>query len=208
MTTLQKGKDKIKEICNRIKKEALSPAMIEAEKLISDAKEQALKITEQAKDEASNLIKDAKQVIERERSVFESSMRQGAQQGLESLRQEIEHKLFNQEIKNTLDLEMGNPEMIANLLTAMVKAIDSKGVKADLYAVIGKTLNKSDMIAHLGAQVVQTLTTEKISVGNFSGGAQLQVKKQQFTLDMSDQALKEMLSQYLRKDFREWLFQS
>jgi V/A-type H+-transporting ATPase subunit E len=43
-------------------------------------------------------------------------------------------------------------------------------------------------------------------VGSFKGGAQLQWHDRKLTLDMSDDALKELLSTYVRKDFRKMLF--
>jgi len=43
-------------------------------------------------------------------------------------------------------------------------------------------------------------------VGEMFGGAKLQVKEKQMTLDMSDETLQEMLATYAREDFRKFIF--
>jgi V/A-type H+-transporting ATPase subunit E len=45
-----------------------------------------------------------------------------------------------------------------------------------------------------------------IAVGNFLGGAQIRLKDKKMTLDISDNALKELIANYGRRDFRKLIF--
>jgi V/A-type H+-transporting ATPase subunit E len=208
MSTLQAGKDKIKEICETLKKEALDPAKKESEQLLAQAQKKADSLLEKAQEDAETLMKEAKNKIEQERSVFESSLKQATQQSLETLRQDIEEKLFKRELDASINEDMASASFVGTLLKALVEAIEKDGITANLQAVISKNTNPDEAAQELGTSAAAKILKENISVGSFAGGAQLKVKDRQFTLDMSDQALKEMLAQYLRKDFRNWLFQS
>ena len=208
MSTLQAGKDKIKEICETLKKEALDPAKKESEQLLAQAQKKADSLLEKAQEDAETLMKEAKNKIVQEHSVFESSLKQATQQSLEALRQDIEEKLFKRELDASINEDMASASFVGTLLKALVEAIEKDGITANLQAVISKNTNPDEAVQELGTSAAAKILKENISVGSFAGGAQLKVKDRQFTLDMSDQALKEMLAQYLRKDFRNWLFQS
>jgi V/A-type H+-transporting ATPase subunit E len=54
--------------------------------------------------------------------------------------------------------------------------------------------------------VIEKLREKSVIVGEGIGGVQLKLHDRKFTLDLSTQALKELVSQYIRKDFREILF--
>lgn len=204
---LDRAEDKIKKICTALKEETLQPARSEAERIIEEAKKQAKEITARAEQEAEATLEKGKAALEKERSVFETSLRQAMVQFFESVKQRVQKSLFDQEIKAAVDASASNPEVIAKLLSALVEAIEREGTAASVHAVIPAVAKPSEITALLGEKILKRLEGEDVVVGDFSGGAKVTLKEQKLTLDLSDEVLREALGRYLREDFRKLLFQ-
>ena len=208
MKTLDKGSDKIKKICDIIKHETIEPAKHEAHGIIESAKARAEEIVAEAERQAEKLHAQARAAIEQERNVFHSSLTQATRQSVESLKQEIEHKLFNEELDRIVKSQTANPTLIANLINSIVKAIDKEGIATELAAIIPKSVSAAEVNKLLGEAILKRLKDQSVTVGNFEGGAQVRLVDKKMTIDISDSALKELLSNYVRKDFRKLLFES
>ncbi len=206
MKTLEKGQDKIQRICDSLRVETLEPAKIEAGRLIEEAKQKAAQIISEANKEAERLHANARVAIEREHNIFQSSLLQASKQSLEALRQSIEEKLFNDELEEIVRAEMGKPTVIADLVKAMIGAIQDKGIEANLEAVIPNTASPKEVNALLGEQILKKLKGGSVTLGNIGGGAQVKLASQKLTLVMTDEELRKLLAQYVRKDFRKMLF--
>jgi len=57
-------------------------------------------------------------------------------------------------------------------------------------------------------QVLNRLREKSVVLNGFDGGIQVKLHEQKMTLDLTDEALIELLQRYLRKDFRDLLFKS
>lgn len=205
MKTLEKGGEKIKKICEALRNETLEPAKSDAKKIIEDAQAEREKIIRHAEQEAKALIAQARKQIEQERRVFDTSLSQAARQGMESLKQNIERQLFNHQLAEMIEKSTATPKAIASLLDAIVTALKKEGLDADLEAIIPKHVNPSEVNALLAQDILEKLKAG-ILVGDFSGGAQVRVKDKKMTIDISDRAVGELLSGYLREDFRKLFF--
>ncbi len=206
MKTLEQGQEKIRKICDELRAGTLEPAKKEAEKIILDAKDFCSKLIKEAEIEAENLIKTARSEIEQERNVFQSSLSQGIKQGLEALKQDIEHHLFNLQLNETVKNGTDKPEVVAKLIDCIVKAIEKEGLSADISAFIPKHIPEREVNLLLTAKILDKLKQHSVSIGSFEGGAQIKLGDKGLTIDVSDLAIKELLSQYIRKDFRKLIF--
>lgn len=206
MKTLENSQDKIQKICDKLKRQTLEPAEEAARKIIEDAKKEAEEIKAESLRHAEQILKQAKAQIEQERSVFHSSLQQSSKQAVESLRQEIEHKFFNEELKNLLDKPLNDPKIVAELINGIVKALEKDGLKTDLVAIIPRLVSANDVIPHLLEEVKKRFNGKPVEIGNFNGGAQVKISGKKMTVDLSDQAVKELLANYMRKDFRSLIF--
>ncbi|SCA63163.1 V-type ATP synthase subunit E [Chlamydiales bacterium SCGC AG-110-M15] len=204
--TLEKGKDKIQHICAVLKDETLKPAQEEAKRIISEAKAERERIIEEAEANADKLVTAARESISRERSIFQSSLHQACRQGLESLRQDIENKLFNQELAEMLETGGSSAETVSKLINAIVGAIDKEGVGADISAQIPSTLSLSSVNSLLAENISKKLRQNTVDVGSFKGGARVKIHDKRVSIDITDDAMKELLKSYLSKDFRKYLF--
>ena len=208
MDSLDTGKDKIKKICEILKHETLQPAKEEAKEILASAEQESRSIIRAAEMKAANLLQEAKAKIAKERELFESSIRQASRLGIESLRQEIENKLFNSGINAWLGKQAVDAELAAKLINAVVSAIEKEGSSANFSALIPSHIPADKVNALLLKKVLEALREKSVVVGEFIGGVQVKLHDRQLTLDLSDEALKELIGHYIRKDFREILFQT
>lgn len=206
MKTLEKGPDKIQKICDKIRRETLDPAKEEAQSIIASAKKKAEEIIKEAEHQAEQHLKQAKSKIEQERNVFHSALIQASKQTVEGLRQDIESKFFNEELQNLLDKQLADPKIIANLINGIVQAIEKEGISTSLAAVIPRSVSSEQVAILLLDNVRKKLKDKPLEVGEFTGGAQVKLLGKKMTLDLTDQAIKELLATYMRKDFRQILF--
>ncbi len=206
MKTLETGQDKIQKICDKLRRDTLEPSLQEAERVVQAAKLKAEEIVAEAEKECEQLAKNAKMRIDLERDVFESSLRQSAKQAVEALRQEIEHRLFNENLPAVLDKNLSNPEVIAKLINAIVNALEKDGINSDLNVLIPRTVSVAEVNALVLDAVKNKMRDHSAVLGSFDGGVQIKLEGRRMTVDISDNVIKELLSAYARKDFRELIF--
>ena len=87
METLEKGKSKLSEICEILRKETLEPAQNDAHEIINAAKDEAKKIKTKASAEAKEILENAQKKIEQEKKLFENSIDLASKHTFEQLRQ-------------------------------------------------------------------------------------------------------------------------
>lgn len=206
MKSRDKATDKVQKICDQIRNETLEPAKKEAGQIIEDAKREAEKILEAAREQAKELESNVREEIEKERSIFESSLSQACKQAMESLRQEIAAKLFNNELKEQLKKEASDPKVIAKLISAVIKAIEKEGTSAKFEVLIPSEVPAKQVAAELTEAIMKKIKDGDLETGNFSGGTRVRIAENHFTADVSTDALYELVADYLRKDFRSLLF--
>lgn len=206
MKTLEKGQDKIQKICDKIRHETIEPAKKEAQLIIAEAKKRAEEIIKEGENQAEEILKQARGKVEQERGVFHSALQQAGKQALEYLRQEIELNFFNKELEKVLGTISADPQVIALVINGLVKAIEKEGMGADLMAVIPKSVSPEKINTLLLDEVKKKLAQQPMEIGHFNGGAQVKLVGRKMTLDLTDQALKELLANYMRKDFRQFIF--
>jgi V/A-type H+-transporting ATPase subunit E len=204
--TLEKGPEKIQVIVDLLKKETLEPAKVEAETLIAEARAEAARIIEQAHKEAEELHTKAHAEIARERNVFQSALAQASKQTIEVLRQHVESELFNPQLVELISSETKDPKIITNLLKAIVEALNKEGLDANLSAIIPKIASPEEINALLGENIIKKLKEKSVILGGLSGGVKVKLNDKQLTLDLSENALIELIANYVRKDFRKLLF--
>ena len=206
MKGLETGKDKIQKICDVLKKETLEPAKQEAREIIENAHLQASDVVAAAKKEAAERVLAAEKEIEEKRKVFHSSLNLACRQGIELLKQKIEEELFNKELAETVIKETADPKVISNLLMSFMKAMEERGIEEDFAAIIPKQISPRSINALLTSHILERLKGHSVSIGDFSGGVQISLSGRQITIDVSDQVVRELIAQYIRRDFRDMVF--
>lgn len=206
MKTLEEGQQKIKKISDKLRYDVLQPAQEEAQKIIDEGKRKADELIVKAEEEIEKKREAGRLAIEQERNVFMSSLEQASKQSLEALRQDIEKKFFNEHLQKLLEQELTDPQVISKLINAMVESLKQDGLDANLEVLIPKTVNPKEVNQLLVGDFLQKLNGQSVLLGEFTGGVRLKVVDKQMTLEISDTAIKDMLVNYIRKDFRKLVF--
>lgn len=206
MKSLEQGQDKIDKICEALRLETLEPAMKKAEEILEEAKRTAEHKIREAEREAQEIVQKAKAETEQQYKVFQSSLAQGAKLALEKLRQEIEHQLFNPGLEALIVQESSDPKVIGRIINALIEAVEKEGFASDLQAEVPKSAKASEINALIAKNILEKLEGKSVQLGSFKGGARVKIGSKKMTIDISDEALKELLASFASKDFRNFIF--
>lgn len=206
MKGMEIGKDKVKKICDVLRRETLEPAKQEAEEMIRMAKEQAEELIAAARKEVEKMNEEARQEIEHQKNIFQSSLSQACKQAIAALKQSIEEKLFNRELTRLVTEQTQDPHVLAKMIAAVVQAIEREGVETDLSVYIPAAVSARAVNTLLLHEILEKLKEKSVLVGPLTGGIEVKLHKENMTVDISDIALRELVANYIRKDFREMIF--
>ena len=206
MKGLETGRDKVQKICDVLKKETLDPAKQEAREIVENAHLQASEILKEAKAKAQELVVHAEAEIEEKKRIFHASLQLACRQGIELLKQKIEEELFDKQLSDTIAKEMGDPKVIALLINSLMRSMEERGVEEDFVAVIPKGITARSISSLLASQVLERLQNQVLSLGDFGGGVQIRLKGREITIDMTDWAVRELIANYIQRDYRDMVF--
>lgn len=204
---METGKDKIQRICDALRKETLEPAQQEAREILENARLQAEEIRRDAEGEYQKRIDRAESEMEERKKRLHSSLQMACRQALEELKGKIEERLFNRHLSEVVARELKDPEVIGSVLNAVIQALKTHGFDESLVAVISKQVAPRAVSAFLAKGLLEQLKEKPIELGDFAGGAQVKLEGSRITVDLSDVALRELIASYVRRDFRDLLFQ-
>lgn len=203
---METGKDKVKKICDVLRRETLEPAKRQAEETVAQAVLEAERMIEEARLTIQKMEYEARQEIERQKTVFQSSLNQACKQAVEALKQSVEEKLFHPELMHLISKQMQDPQILAKLIEAVVNAVEKEGIDANLSVYISAAVPAKAVNEMLTGQILAHLREKSVLIGPLTGGIEVKLHKENITVDISDAAVKEMIALYIRKDFREQFF--
>jgi len=208
MKGLDAGRDKVKKICDILKKETLEPAKKEAQDILVQAEAKAKEIVEETEKKCLQIQEEFRREMERQREIFHASLKQASRQAVELLKQGIEEKFFHPELMQLLTKPLQEPKVVAQLVETVVRAIEKEGIETNLSVYIPAHVSAGAINTLLGQKILEKLKEKTVMLGVFGGGIQVKLHDAHITLDISVDALKELLAGWVRKDFREFFFGS
>lgn len=203
---METGKDKVKKICDVLRKETLEPSQQQAKEILLQANLQAQEIIAQAHGEKEQLLSDVKELIAQKKAVFEASLSQMSRQVVDVLKQEIKENLFSKELLQLLRPEMNKPEILAKLINAVVGAIEKEGIETDLSMYIPEAVPAREINTLLLQSVLHKLQEKSVLIGPIQGGIELKLRDKNITIEITDSSLEELIERYSRRDFHELIF--
>lgn len=203
---METGKEKVDRICALLKEETIKPAQDEAKRILDEARKKADSILKEAAQNKEKLLSDTQNELDKRKQIFESSLALASKSTLESLRQSIEKNLFSDEMNKLIQQKSADEGVVSDFIKVVADAIEKEGLDGDIEAFIPKAVSKEKLLQLLGSKIGAKLNTEKVIQKDFAGGAQIKLVDQHLTIDLSDQALKELLASFLQKDYRQIIF--
>lgn len=208
METLEeKSKDKLQKICDVLRQKTIEPAKNEANELIEQAKKKAAQIIHDAEEKSKQVLAHAEQEVGKQKSIYENSLKQAGKQALELLRQNVEQELFRKNLGQIIQKNSNNSEIVAEIIRSLLKAVETHGAGSDLSAFVSSSVDAQALCNLLGQELCSKLKDQNVQLGDIKGGAQLKLNQDNIVLDLSDEAIRELLAKFIRKDFRTFLFQ-
>lgn len=208
MEALEKGKAKLGEICDILKKETLEPAQNEAKSIVDSAKNESGQIIEKAHAEAKQILDAAMAKIDQERKLFENSMDLASKQTFDELRQRVEQHLFGIEISKLSQEMIQSHELISKLIATIANAIEKEGLAANLSFALSSSIQPEEISKHLVKEIAEKLKGGEIKVESIESGAVIKVAEDNLKIEVSEQSIKELMGSFLRESFREILFKN
>jgi len=208
MKGLETGKDKVKKICDMLRRETLEPAKLQAEEIVQQAQARAEQMIAEAEKKIQEMHRLAHLEREKEKSLCQSALQQACKQALAGLKQSIEEELFHKQLSKLVTKKAQEPAVLSQLINAVVKALEKEGTVADLSVYVPAVVPPRQVNELLVAEVLGRLREKSVLVGPLKGGIEVKLHKEMITIDLSDAALKELVATYARKDFKEMIFQS
>jgi V/A-type H+-transporting ATPase subunit E len=206
MKSLESGKDKMQKICDVLRKETLEPAKQEASEVIENAHIQAAEIVREAKEKVKGLLQAASTEIEQKKKAFESTLQIACRQGVESLKQKIEKELLYNELAQHVEKETSDPKFLSTMINSFLQALEEKGVDEVISVVVPKSITPRSVNTLLAERFLERLKQNSVVLGDFDGGIQIKLLDRKITIDISDRVIRELISDYIRGDFRELIF--
>ncbi|MGR3912360.1 MAG: V-type ATP synthase subunit E [Candidatus Rhabdochlamydia sp.] len=206
MKGLETGHNKIKKICDVLKKETLEPAELKAQALIEEAKREAEEIISQAHQRSEQMQLESQLEMQKQKLAFEASLAQACRQTTESLKEKIETQFFHPQLFALIEAPLKDPNVIAKLIQSVIRGIEKEGIMGNMEAFIPFGAPIDEVNHLLGKRLLEKLKDKTVLHASLKGGIEVKLTDQHMTLDLSDETFHEMIVSYLRKDFRQFLF--
>jgi V/A-type H+-transporting ATPase subunit E len=167
----------------------------------------AAEIVREAEARAATLTSSSDSEMEEKKKLFQSSLALACRQGIESLKQKIEQELFNKELSQLVIKETSSENMIVKLIESFMRSLENQGIEEDFEAIIPKDISARSINTVLAKSILERLKQHTVELGDFRGGVKLRMEDRKITIDISDEVIKELVGNYIRRDFRDLIFQ-
>ena len=206
MTELEKADLRIQEICEKIRSETLDPAKEEASAILETAKIEADRIIAAAKQKAEEIHQKLQKSLDEEKQIFASSLEQACKQTQEQLKLKIEDRFFNPALSKWVQEQLGNAQNHAKLIEVLVQALQKEGIRSELSVLVPKKFTSDQINAELSQDILQVLKNQTVELSDIAAGVRVKVIDKHMVLDLSSKALEDLVSSFIRKDFRKVFF--
>ena len=189
--------EELQGLLERIHKEGIQKADKEKNEILSQAKKEADSIIKKAKEEAESILKKAGEKAQKEEEKAKASIQQAARDIIITLKSELLERL-NHCVKN-ITSEAMTPKQMSEIISKMADSFaKNSGKDAELTLILpAKDLDK--IADQFKANLANNLKSqpEILKSSDFSAGLQIGFKGNDVFFDFSDEALSEIISNYV-----------
>lgn len=206
MKHIENANDKIQLICEQIKNDALEPAKQEAKLIVENAKKEAELIKSQLLKEIEEEKAKALSLIEQEKLISQTALQLAGRQSIDKLKSEIIN-IFNDSLSDSIEDAASKTDVVLNLINSVCESLVKEGIYSPIQLTIGKKVALNELADKLSKDIKEKLAGGPLSLGAFASGAELKLQGKNLTIDISDKAVKELFSTFLKRpDFRALIF--
>jgi len=203
----------VQQLINRLRDEGVKAGQEESDQILREAQEQASRIVAQAKAEAEKILNKARREIETERAAANDSLRVAIRDT--ELKMEAELKAgFAAHVKRLVSVELSDREFLRQIVLAIAgmaagdKACEGQPVEVLLSQGLFETDEREtrltekgqDRMRHLVLGISGDMLREGVDLKpseEISGGIRIRLVGEDLEIDLSDQAISDLLLQNL-----------
>lgn len=205
MKLVDSSDKKVKKICDVLVRETLEPAQKRASEILEDAKQNAKKIIETAHQQAQAALLDAEEEIKEKNRTFESSLKVAAQKAMTALREQMTHQLFSQELREQIHAHLSQKDIVVRLIDALIASLENEGASAPFAVIVSKAFSPEEICSAILQTTQDKLKGKSVELGNISG-VEIKCEDQTFSIEITENAIQELLSRYAQDSLRKILF--
>ncbi len=198
--------NKLQELTDKLYNEGLSKGKAEGEAILAKAKEEAASIVGEARKEAEAIVAKAKKDAGEMSAKVSNDIRKAAEQSIQATKNDIEKLVVSKAVDQKVDSALASADYVKDILTAVAKNFNSEDA-SELSVVLPESLKsalepfvKNELSSILG-KGVEASFSKKIS-----GGFRIGPKDGGYFISMTDETVKELISEYLRPATKKLLF--
>ena len=213
MAETTKAASGVQELINRLRDEGVKAGQEKSDQVLREAQEQTSRIVAQAKAEAEEILSKARSEIETERAAANESLRVAIRDT--ELKMEAELKAdFAAHVKRLVSVELSDREFLRQVVPAIAgmaagdKACEGQPVEVllpqDLFETDERetrlTEKGQDRMRHLVLGISGDMLREGVDLKpseDISGGIRIRLVGEDLEIDLSDQAISDLLLQNL-----------
>ena len=102
--------------------------------------------------------------------------------------------------------EFSDEAKTARLLDLLIEELRKEGLDGDVAAWLGSHLSKEKVLKHISQNTLKKIPSGNLLVGENTYGIVLKIVGRHLSIEVTPEGLKEMMSTFLRSDFRSILF--
>ena len=199
----------VQELIDKLKNQGVSEGQRQAEEIIKEAMSKASRILSKAQAEADKLLAEGRSKLEVERKSSHEAIKTAFRDTELALRSKV-REAFSAHLKRLVSLELTDKEFIKQLVLAIVGAKASEiaqvpNVEILLPAKIFGEEGKK-RLQHLVLGITEDMLRQGVelkSTLDVKGGIKVRLTGKDIELDLTDEALTDLLLKYLLPRYRE-----
>lgn len=207
----------VQDLISRLRDEGVQAGNQEAERLLAEARHEAAEVLQQARSEATRLREQTRMEIEKDRESATHALKLASRDTVLELRDAVSRH-FEQHVKRLVSQVSIDEELVKSMILVLAGHAASEFVRdRDAEILVAHLMfgaNEDNEVANANAEqrahkLVLGITGNMLREGvelipdtDISGGARVRVKGEDAEIDLSDEAVTELLMKHLLPRFQ------
>jgi len=197
--------NKIQNISEYLKEQVLTPAEQARDRLLAEANAEKERIIAQAEKKAEEIVRAAEEKARLTLSTAESSLRLAARQAIDTLKLALEKEVLSRTVGAAVREAEGNAEIMKAVILEVVR-VTVGGNAGQVEVVLSDELKKRIGAFVKGEIAAAAAKGVTLSDDRVPSGFSVRFVDKGFSYEFTNEALTELLADYLRPELRTYLF--
>ncbi|MCH9611703.1 MAG: hypothetical protein S4CHLAM102_01730 [Chlamydiia bacterium] len=196
----------VNRIVDQIRNDTLNPAKEEAQKIVDAAKVKAQEIIDAAKSQAEDVLKRTEEENAKQENVLKVALDLASKQAIARVKQIITEQLFSPELRKEIATPLNNAEMMVRLVDAIVEGNQRGEADRPISLFVSEAIDKEQFAKNLAKNTLDALGNEPVKLADVKAGVEVEFQKEDYSIVISDEQIKQLLAEYIASDLREFVF--